>query len=279
VLLECAACDVQFFDPMKNPGAGWYEENYRFRDLVEPQAVNWNHRQFLKETTIPPGRLLDVGCGTGSFLGAAQKEGWQVTGLDFNEAGVQAARARLGIADVHAWTLDEFLRQRPGEQFDAVTAFEVLEHVDEPRLFLEQCFQVTLPGGYFAVSVPYRERWPRWNEAWDEPPHHMTRWSKRALLAALARTGFQAADLRTGWIASGRTLMGKIKLGMVAGELERAARSVDTGDRGRHTRRAALLHRAKAAAFGAIGVPLDQAIRLAGGTGIDMYALARRPPS
>jgi SAM-dependent methyltransferase len=276
--MACAGCDVHFFEPMTNPGASWYEENYRFRDVIEPEAVNWNHRQFLSDRTIKPGRLLDVGCGTGSFLAAAQKLGWKVTGLDFNEAGVQAARARLGVADVHAWTLEEFSQQRPGEQFDAVTAFEVLEHVEEPRAFLERCYELTSPGGHFAVSVPYRERWPRWNDAWDEPPHHMTRWSKHALLAALERTGFQTTELRTGWIGSGRILMGKIKLGIVAGELERAAKAGETSDRGRHTRRAALLHGVKAAVFGAIGVPLDQTIRLAGGTGIDMYALARRPP-
>lgn len=274
--MGCDACDLQFFDPMKNPGAEWYESNYRFRDLLEVDAVNWNHRQFLTDRRIPPGRVLDVGCGTGSFLSAAQRRGWKVVGLDFNEAGVRAARDRLGVESVYAWTLAEFTDRRPGEQFDAVTAFEVLEHLEEPAGFLRQCYELVRPGGYFAVSVPFRDRWPRWNEAWDEPPHHMTRWSKRALLGALAATGFQAVDVRTGWIASARILMGKVRFGIVQRELARVSGDgADAADP--HMRRAATMHRLKSAVFGAVGVPVDLAIRVAGGTGIDMYVLARRP--
>jgi 2-polyprenyl-3-methyl-5-hydroxy-6-metoxy-1,4-benzoquinol methylase len=166
-LISCRACDLHFFDPMHNPGAGWYEENARCRDILEVDAVNWNHRQFLDDPRLAPGRLLDVGCGTGGFLAAAQAKGWEVAGIDFDAVAVRAARERLGVQSVEPWTLEEFIERRPGERFDAVTAFEVLEHVDEPRSFLERCFDLTQPGGHFAVSVPFRDRWPRWNEAWD----------------------------------------------------------------------------------------------------------------
>jgi hypothetical protein len=64
---------------------------------------------------------------------------------------------------------------------------------------------------------------------------------------------------------------------MVSRELERATAS--PSDRTFHLRRAALLHRLKTAALAIVGAPMDLAIRLAGGTGFDMYALARRPSS
>ncbi len=274
-LMTCRACDLQFFDPMRNPGAAWYEENARYRDVLEVDAVNWNHRQFLDDRRLVPGRLLDVGCGTGGFLTAAQARGWDVAGIDFDEAAVHAARERLKVDTVQPWTLEEFIERRPGDRFDAVTAFEVLEHVEEPRSFLEQCFELTLPGGHFALSVPFRDRWPRWNEAWDEPPHHMTRWSRRALLTALDHAGFEAIDVRTGWIGSGLMLMNRVKFGIVSREMERATAA--RGNGASHLRRAALLHRLKTAAFSAVGVPVDAAIKLAGGTGFDMYVLARRP--
>ena len=261
-LMACRACDLHFFDPMRNPGAGWYEENARFRDVLDADGVNWNHRQFLDDSRLRPGRLLDVGCGTGAFLAAAQRRGWEVSGIDFDAVGVRVARERLGVDSVEPWTLEELIDRRPGERFDAVTAFEVLEHVEEPRDFLERCFGLTKPGGHFAVSVPFRDRWPRWNEAWDEPPHHMTRWSRKALLAALGRAGFEPIDVRTGWIGSGMMLRSRIRFGIVSRELDRASAAPENG--ASHLRRAALLHRLKTAAFDAFGVPVDAAIRQIG---------------
>jgi SAM-dependent methyltransferase len=278
-LYHCPGCDVQFFFPMENPGSAWYEENAQLSDLLDTGAINWNHRQFLRDQkAMDRGSLLDIGCGTGNFLKAAQAEGWEVAGLDFNAEQVRVARERLGVESVYSLSLDQFRHEFPAKQFDAATAFEVLEHVDNPRQFLVDAYGLVKPNGYFAVSLPFRERWPAWNEVWDRPPHHLTRWSKRALLGALARAGFQVMDVRTGWIASRQTLMGRLRLGLVTRELQRAAGSNGKAARA-SVRRAAAMHRLKSLTFGAMAVPVDGALRLLGATGIDMYALARRPPS
>jgi SAM-dependent methyltransferase len=273
----CLSCDLQFFEPMKSPDAAWYVDTNRARDMLDIGTINWNHVQFLRDRRSAGGRLLDIGCGTGGFLAAAQRLGFEVTGLDFDEVGVQAARERLRVDDIHSWTLLDFMARRPNEQFDVVSAFEVLEHQQDPLGFLKACAALVRPGGRVVLSVPFRDRWPHWNEAWDEPPHHLTRWSKRAIIAALNLAGLQPMELRTGWIASGDVLKTGVRLGLVTHEL---ARSSVAGpiDRARLARRAAVLHGAKRRLFAVIGAPLDVMVRAAGGTGFDMYVESVRPP-
>jgi SAM-dependent methyltransferase len=276
--IDCVACDLQFFEPMKSPDAAWYLEHNRSRDLLDVGTVGWNHQQFLKRRKGGGGRLLDVGCGTGGFLAAAQGLGYSVTGLDFDEVGVQAARDRLQVDDIHPWSLDEFIARRPHESFDVVSAFEVLEHQEDPRGFLASCAALVRPGGALVLSVPFRDRWPRWNEPWDDPPHHLTRWSKRAIITGLTSVGLQPVELRTGWTATGDLLMTKVRLGLVARDLKRSAAASPT-DRARLVRRAALLQGGKRRMFGAVGAFGDVIVRAAGGTGIDMYVESIRPPS
>ena len=275
-LYECRQCDVQFFHPIANPGSAWYEQNYVFRNVLEVARIEWYHRQLLRSRQVPRGRLLDIGCGTGSFLAAARSRGFSVAGLDFDAAAVAAARNRFGIDDVHAWSFDDYMRKRPGDQFNVVTAFEVLEHQEDPRAFLESCFALTRPGGYFAVSVPFRDRRPNWYEAWDEPPNHLTRWSRRSLVTELSFTGFQVLDVRTGCIASKKFLMDKFRFGIMSSRVK-TTRLAEQGTAGRGVTVAVLLLRTKSALFGGIGAVLDVGLKAIGATGIYLYVLAQRP--
>ena len=274
-LYECHSCDLQFFDPVTNPGARWYEDTYQLRDLEQRDKVGWNHQQFLADRRPARGRLLDVGCGTGAFLAAARERGFEVTGLDFDHAAVRTARDHFGISDIHAGTLDEYLERRPSQTFDVVTAFEILEHVERPRDLLRQCASILRPGGVIAVSVPFRDRRPASSFDWDEPPNHLSRWSKRSLVSALTATGFEVEDVRTGWMAGSAVLMSVIRLGIASGCLQRA-QVEGRQQRRRLEQRAARLHRLKTAAFVLLGVPVDLVLRAAGSTGIDMYAIGKR---
>lgn len=275
-LYACLQCDVRFFHPVANPGSDWYTDNYAFRNVLEVGRVEWYHRQLFRARQVPRGRLLDVGCGTGSFLAAARSHGFLVSGLDFDAAAVEAARTWFGIDDVYAWSLDDYMRNRPGDRFDIVTAFEVLEHQEDPRAFVESCFALTRPGGYFAISVPFRDRRPNWYEPWDEPPNHLTRWSRRSLVTELSFAGYQVLDVRTGCIASKKFLMDKVRLRMVSGRIE-TARLAERGPASRGVTLARFLFRTKSALFGGIGRVLDAGLKALGATGIYLYVLAQRP--
>lgn len=126
---------------------------------AERPALDRNSQQPLKilaGLTGGPGRLLDFGCGGGFFLGAAKAAGWHTYGLEPLPGHAIYARARFG-AQVLTDTLraDSFA---PG-QFDAITAFQVFEHVPQPRENLQQLVRFLRPGGALLIEVPNFATW------------------------------------------------------------------------------------------------------------------------
>jgi SAM-dependent methyltransferase len=97
------------------------------------------------------GRVLDVGCGRGFLLDAFRRRGWTVEGTEMSAASSAHARDVLGI-DVHLGPLEALAL--PGESFDAVTLWHVLEHVTTPVSLLSEIRRVLRPEGVLLVSVP-----------------------------------------------------------------------------------------------------------------------------
>jgi SAM-dependent methyltransferase len=125
-------------------------------------------------------RILDVGCGTGGMLPVLSRYG-RVTGIDSEPLALDYCRKR-GITDVH---LQESF-QADG-QYDVVTLFDVLEHVPDEAGFLRTVKGYLKPGGLLVVTVPAFEfLWSRH----DDLNRHQRRYTKRALVDVLLRSGF-----------------------------------------------------------------------------------------
>lgn len=139
------------------------------------------------------GRLLDVGCGNGVFLLRAKAAGWNVAGVEPDPLAVATAR-RDGL-DVFEGTLDSFC---DAQQFDVVTSSHVIEHVHEPRAFLERMFDLLHIDGTIWLATPnVQSMGHRWfGRAWRglEPPRHLVVFSARALHSLLTEVGF--TDIR-----------------------------------------------------------------------------------
>lgn len=182
-LLSCPACGGQFWEPLRNPGAAWYEadERYAGANANPPREPNINHRATVR--LVPgPGRLLDVGCGTGNFMSWAKANGWEVHGIDFDRNAIHAATEVFGLPNVEEADLGTYVTRHPelAGSFDLVTFFDVFEHIDNHRQFASQVSSLLKPCGAVAMSMPYRGG-ARWLQPNDLPPRHLTRWGRRSL--------------------------------------------------------------------------------------------------
>jgi 2-polyprenyl-3-methyl-5-hydroxy-6-metoxy-1,4-benzoquinol methylase len=95
--------------------------------------------------------LLDVGCGTGEVLAAAQERGWEATGVEPIAKEAAFARDERGV-NVLTSTLEA--SGLPMHAFDVVSAFHVLEHIPAPAEFLRSIARWAKPGGHVVVEVP-----------------------------------------------------------------------------------------------------------------------------
>ncbi|MFZ8861961.1 MAG: class I SAM-dependent methyltransferase [Thermocrinis sp.] len=198
---ECPNCDVHWWEPLKIIPEFYESEVFEhyivFHECVGTKPREY-HKVFFKHfPSNVRGKLLDVGCGDGRFLRHAKEQGFEVWGIDFDKKSVENVKRNLGIDTVFAMSLEEFYEyaKERNLKFDVITFFEVLEHQDKPREFLEMVKGLLREGGYIAGSVPNRET-VLFESLWkytyvDLPPHHFLRFSQKSLENAIKLSGFE----------------------------------------------------------------------------------------
>lgn len=143
-------------------------------------------------TYAPQARsFLEIGCGTGFVLRAIGQAlpGLQLTGSELFTAGLEHATRRVPTAELLQMDAQHIPFQ---EQFDAIGAFDVLEHVDQDRAALAECRRALRPGGALFVTVP-QHPW-MWSSA-DDYAHHVRRYTRRELVAKLNGAGLEPLRL------------------------------------------------------------------------------------
>jgi len=127
-----------------------YELEYKNR-----QRAALQHLGLVMRYQPKPARILDVGCATGIFVGAAEEAGWQATGIDASEWMISRARSRCPGATFRIATLEKV--SFPAEAFQVVTLWDVLEHVQRPEETLERIRGWLGPEGWLFLSMPNAE--------------------------------------------------------------------------------------------------------------------------
>ena len=202
-IVECSQCGLVYAHP--RPSAEVLRDRYtavedplylrerRGRELTFARHL----RAFERHTGLGSGhRLLDVGAYIGVFVEAAASAGWDAWGLEPSRWGASKGTER-GLNMVQGT-----LAEKPFEQasFDAVTLWDVIEHLDDPLATLRQAREVLRPGGWIAVhtmdlgSLTARlmgHRWPWFMEM------HLYYFTRRTLTRMLAAAGFADISVRS----------------------------------------------------------------------------------
>ena len=142
-------------------------------------------------------RVLDYGCGTGAFLallrdrfGVAEVEGFEI-GSEAREI----ARGRYGLKIAGA------VQDLQHREYDCVLLLEVIEHVPDPRSFLEEVTKLVAPGGYLLITTPAVDnmtgRWLARMCLHYTAPSHVSLFTETALRSLMQRYSFDVTMLET----------------------------------------------------------------------------------
>jgi 2-polyprenyl-6-hydroxyphenyl methylase/3-demethylubiquinone-9 3-methyltransferase len=110
-----------------------------------------------KHLSIKNAKVLDIGCGGGLFLSLLKKEGAKVTGIELSDSRAQYAATQHGL-EVHKHPIEsDFWQKSFEDSFDAVTLWDVIEHVNYPLQTLQCAVNVLKRGGLLLIDTPCRD--------------------------------------------------------------------------------------------------------------------------
>jgi len=151
-----------------------YEKNY-FEEKGPEQMINAHRRLKVIERLKPlKGRLLDIGCAAGFFLNVARERGWQPFGLELSETAAEFARKQFKL-NIVTGTFEH--APLPENYYDVITAWDVIEHVLEPQIFIRKTFTLLKNNGMLVIGTPnvgslaYKLRKNHWYHL--KPPEHI----------------------------------------------------------------------------------------------------------
>lgn len=175
--LQCDVTGFRYYSPSEAAGeAALYEQLEKFDWYYMKDKWEFSAALALLEAGEP---VLEVGVGEGNFLLKARNAGFDVQGVELNPKGAGRAR-ELGF-EIYENTLQE-LRSIKESKYAAICSFQVLEHVPDPRHFLEGMIALLRPRGRLIISVPnakvMREIDPNNQDLLNQPPHHMGHWDE-----------------------------------------------------------------------------------------------------
>lgn len=179
---------------MKAWAVRWYTRGLGFDPMEVRETLRQvedfpPHFTFGFFPTKPQGRLLDVGCGSGLYLQAFRKLGWETWGVEISPTAAEQARRTVGLTVITGKLEDA---KFPDGYFDTVTLIHVVEHLRDPVRTLQEVRRILTADGIAVVALPnlrsltrvlFRAHW----FPWDVPRHlyHYSPTSLRRLLTAV----------------------------------------------------------------------------------------------
>lgn len=197
VIVECENCSFKFTNPRPDTqsiGQYYESEEYISHSNTKAGIINRAYHvvrsittkqkvELINRCAPAKGSIMDYGCGTGVFLAACKKDGWEVRGIEPNTKAREAASAETGEI------IAEGLQDVQGEKFEVITLWHVLEHIHNLNETMSQLLESLQEDGTLIIAVPnadshdakeYKENWA----AYDVPRHlyHFTQATMKRFL-------------------------------------------------------------------------------------------------
>jgi 2-polyprenyl-3-methyl-5-hydroxy-6-metoxy-1,4-benzoquinol methylase len=188
--------EEEYFEGDKQSAGGYgdYAEQAGWRLEKAHRQV----REMRAATGLDSGRVLDIGCGYGYFRVGLRDAGFDHDGLEVSAFARKAAADSYGF-ETFDGVLDDHWRSWP-EHYDAVTGFDLIEHLPDGAEFFRQVAHCLRPGGFVGVKTPNLDC----PEADVFGPHyhslkreHLLYFTPRSLTAAAAEAGLEPASVTT----------------------------------------------------------------------------------
>jgi 2-polyprenyl-3-methyl-5-hydroxy-6-metoxy-1,4-benzoquinol methylase len=151
-VLACLSCGLVFKEEIPKPAVLAWLYSSRYVHFQEPFRLNQDVSPLLARVDRlgrGPGKVLDIGCGAGSFVAACLARGWDAWGIDpylpETDPGFSSRLKRI--------TATDFAAEHPSE-FDRVTLWAAWEHLIEPMRTIEAAFDMVKPGGLLLFNSP-----------------------------------------------------------------------------------------------------------------------------
>ncbi|MSQ24244.1 MAG: class I SAM-dependent methyltransferase [Chloroflexi bacterium] len=197
-IVQCQNCGLVFQNPQPVPEDLHAAYEQVVDSLYDEEREGRIHTfgRSLKELELfaPKGRLLDIGSHLGFFVEVALKNGWRAEGIEPSAWASGTARNR-GIP-IRQGTIENFHCDVP---YDAVTLWDVVEHLTDPAGTLDTICHLLKPGGLLALSTMDVEApiarlmgrsWPWYMQM------HLFYFSRQSLRLLVERAGFEVLEIR-----------------------------------------------------------------------------------
>ena len=211
-LLRCTNCGLVYQNPrptFEEMGAHYPPEYESYDPAPDPGKMSWLARQgylygMRKRTRAVTrfktgGRLLDVGCAAGTFLTGMQAiPGWDVEGVEVSSYAAELARSQFGLT-VFNGSLEA--ANFPAASFDAITLWDVFEHLHNPAGTLRELYRILKPHGILVMRLPNLDAWDAgwFGENWAglDAPRHTYVFGRAPLRRMLTEQGYRLLRMAT----------------------------------------------------------------------------------
>ncbi len=198
---DCCTMYVETLPISEALAAIYTSDSYYVLPTDSMQRINAeNERRLLLIKKIKPsGHFLDIGCAHGLLLDKAKQVGYETQGVEPTLANATVARGK-GHEVFNGW-LSDFVAQNVGQYFDVITCLDVIEHIDDPKSFLQLAASLLAEDGLMVISTPnYSGVIAKLLGAKDPymtPPEHITFFSIDGMRKLSKACGFQVNSVQS----------------------------------------------------------------------------------